>query len=115
MLSADIKAKSDIRWEDVFAITRFMEARKRGLPEDEAMVEAIDLLYREVLRYGRKTSKKPMVELTRQGKIDLYIRMIERIGEIFYINALRPEIRKYLERDIDYVDFCDVIRAKFNR
>jgi hypothetical protein len=109
-----VKPLTDVRRQDIFVVTEFIKARKRGLPEDEAMAEAITHLYQELLR-TKKLSKRPVVEPTQQGKIDLYKRLVDRMGEVFYINSLKPEIKKYLDRDVEFVDFADTVRSRCNR
>ncbi len=110
-----IKAAADLRKEDILVVTEFVKARKRGLVEEEAKAEAVTALYREILKSRKHNAKRRLVEPDAEGKIALYDRIIERIGEIFYVNVLRPEIRKYIDRDIDFVDFADTVRTKFNR
>lgn len=109
-----VRPLTDVRRQDIFVVTEFIKARKRGIQEDEAMAEAITHLYQELLK-SKKHSRRPLVEPDQRGKIQLYNRLIERMGEVFYINSLKPEIKKYLDRDIEFVDFVDTLRSKFNK
>lgn len=107
-----IKSRAEIRREDVFVVSEFILAKKRGLSKDDAMIDAVTQLYCQMLR-NRKYSKH-LIESTGHGKINYYNLIIERMGEIFYINVLRPQIRNYIERDVKFNNYCDVLRAKFN-
>jgi len=129
------KPQSDIRRYDVFAVTNYIKNVNNGIPDAQAKGDAIWLATVVAARkFHRGTFQpRPGAEPKQAKKAGIYTskwrqlsgidqtdklydqKIVQRMGESFYNGVFLPAVKKEVEAGIDYRDYRDTLRAKFNK